>query len=252
MSKTEESEEKFPAEAYRKAVLSECFADAKHYFLDAYIRVDLAHAVMLAEQGIITTDEAKSILKAIRSLDLNKITNTAYDGTFEDLFYLIQREIIAQCGPDAGGKLHTARSRNDIDVTIYRLRLRPLALELIDAVTMLRKALLDLAEQNVESLMPAYTHTQPAQPTTLGHFLLAMAEVIGRDIKRLQRAFENLNKCPLGAAAITTSGFPISRMRTARLLGFSEPTVNSYASIAATDYFAELLAAANVFLLTLG
>jgi argininosuccinate lyase len=115
------TEEKFPAANYKKNVLEDCFEDAKKYFLEAYINVDFAHAIMLAEQQIITEDELTALLKALRLLDLDVIRNRSYDGTFEDLFYFLQREIAKNCDADTAGKLHTARSRNDIDVTIYRL-----------------------------------------------------------------------------------------------------------------------------------
>lgn len=245
-------DEKFPAEAYKKNVLAECFADAKEYFFDEYQQVDLAYAVMLGEQGIITTDERAAILRALTTLDFEALKAADYDGTFEDFFYLRQREILANCDPDIAGKLHTGRSRNDIDVTIYRLRLRKEILPLIDSAIDLKSVLLDLAGRHIETLMPAYTHTQPAQPTTLAHFLLAMAENIGRDIRRLQRAFENMNFCPLGSGAITTSGFAISRHRLAELLGFTGPTVNSYGSIASVDYFTEALGAVAALLVNVG
>ena len=116
----------------------------------------------------------------------------------------------------------------------------------------LRGNLLDLAAEHHETLIPAYTHTQPAQPSTLAHFLLAMAENLGRDIRRLQRAFDNMNFCPLGSGAITTTGFPINRHRVAELLGFYAPTVNSYASIASVDYFTETLGATSVLLVNIG
>jgi argininosuccinate lyase len=105
----------------------------------------------------------------------------------------------------------------------------------------LRKVFLDLAAEHHETLIPAYTHTQPAQPSTMAHFLLAMAENLDRDVKRLRQAFENLNFCPLGSGAITTTGFPIDRHRVAALLGFAAPTVNSYGSIASVDYFTHCL-----------
>ena len=245
--------EKFPAQGYKDNVLKDCFADAKQYFLEHYLNVDRAHAVMLAEQAIITRDESRTILRAIESLDLEKIRSAEYDGSVEDLFFYLQREITAACGdPNIGGKLHTARSRNDIDVTIYRLYLRQQALDLIDTCNALRKVFLDLAAQHHESLMPAYTHTQPAQPTTVAHYLLAMAENTSRDIRRLQRACENMNLCPLGACAITTTGFPIDRFRVAELLGFDGPTRNSYASIASVDYFTELLGANAALLINVG
>ncbi|MCD9189534.1 MAG: argininosuccinate lyase [Pyrinomonadaceae bacterium] len=247
-----EIEEKFPARNYKENVLADCFEDAKKYFLQAYVDVDFAHAVMLAEQKIITEAELESLLKSLRKLDFDAISKAEYDGTFEDLFYYLQREITKNCDADTAGKLHTARSRNDIDVTIYRLYLRPATLNLLRSAMDLRKVFLDLAAQHHETLMPAYTHTQPAQPSTLAHFLLAMAENVGRDIRRLQNAFDNLNFCPLGSGAITTTGFPIDRHRVAELLGFTAPTVNSYASIASVDYFTELLGATAAMLVNIG
>lgn len=247
-----ETEEKFPAQSYKDNVLADCFADAKEHFLDAYHQVDLAHAVMLAEQGIISEEELGVLLNALTRLDFDAIRARDYDGTFEDLFYLLQQEIAKLCDPDIAGKLHTARSRNDIDVTIYRLHLRPDCLRLIRSAMDLRKAFLDLAAKNHETLIPAYTHTQPAQPSTMAHMLLAMAENVGRDIRRLQRAYENMNFCPLGSGAITTTGFPINRHRVAELLGFTAPTVNSYASIASVDYFIEMLGATATLLVNTG
>jgi argininosuccinate lyase len=245
--------EKFPAQGYRDNVLQDCFADAKRYFLEHYLDVDRAHVVMLGEQGIVPRSEVARILDAIDGLDPDRIRAAEYDGSVEDLFFYLQREIAAACGDaDVAGRLHTARSRNDIDVTIYRLYLRPQALELIDACSRLRGVFLELAGKHHDTLMPAYTHTQPAQPTTLAHFLLAMAENTGRDIRRLRHAWTNLNRCPLGACAITTTGFPIDRFRVAELLGFDGPTRNSYASIASVDYFTELLGATAAMLVSVG
>lgn len=252
MTMPKEAAEKFPAQSYKDNVLADCFADAKEYFLDAYHQVDLAHAVMLAEQGIITGEELDQILSALVALDFDAIREREYDGSFEDLFYLLQQEIAKLCDPDVAGKLHTARSRNDIDVTIYRLQLRQDCLRLMRSAMDLRKVFLDLASQHHETLIPAYTHTQPAQPSTMAHFLLAMGENVGRDVRRLQRAFENMNYCPLGSGAITTTGFPINRHRVAELLGFTAPTVNSYGSIASVDYFIETLGAVAALLVNTG
>lgn len=245
--------EKFPAQGYKDNVLSDCFADAQRYFLDHYLDVDRAHVVMLAEQEIISPEELKLILGTIQNLDLDAMRSADYDGSVEDLFYFIQREISTGCGDkDVAGKLHTARSRNDIDVTIYRLYLRQQALQLIEDSCALHKVFLDLAASHHDSLMPAYTHTQPAQPTTIAHYLLAMAENTGRDVIRLRRAYENMNRCPLGACAITTTGFPINRERVSDLLGFDGPTRNSYGSIASVDYFTELLGAVSGTLINVG
>ena len=246
------STEKFPAQNYKDNVLHDCFEDAKRYFLKAYQDVDYAHGVMLGEQGILTDDELKTLMRALRDIDLKSFEARTYDGTFEDVFFLFQQEITKRCDPDVAGKLHTARSRNDIDVTIYRLVLRLDALRLIASANELRKVFLDLAAVHHETLIPAYTHTQPAQPSTLAHFLLSMAENLGRDVRRLQSAYDNMNYCPLGAGAITTTGFPIDRHRVAELLGFTAPTVNSYGSIASIDYFTELLGATAALLVNIG
>ncbi len=244
--------ETFPTPTYADNVLRDVFEDAKRLFLEALIDVDCAHAVMLAERGIITEGEASTLLSALAGLDRERIQASVYDGSHEDLFFYLQSLITERCGEDVAGRLHTARSRNDIDVTIYRIRLRADLLAAARATSELRGVLLDIAARHHETLMPAYTHTQPAQPTTLAHFLLAMAEVLGRDVERLRRAFDNCNSSPLGACAITTTGFPIDRARTAELLGFDAPTVNSYASISAVDYFTESLGSLSVLLVNVG
>jgi argininosuccinate lyase len=250
--KSRAEQESFPAPSYSANVLTDAFEDAKRLFLDYLLEVDYAHALMLAEQGIITPDEAHSLFAALDGLDRDSLHASSYDGTCEDLFFYIERLITAACGDDIAGRLHTARSRNDIDVTIYRMRLRRDALILIRAAMDLRREMLNIVERHHETVIPAYTHTQPAQPTTLAHYLLAMAEVLGRNIVRLRRAFEGINHSPLGACAITTTGFPIDRARTAALLGFDGPTTNSYASISAIDYFTELLASTSVMLVDVG
>jgi argininosuccinate lyase len=250
--KARAAQESFPTPAYSANVLTDVFEDAKRLFLDFMIEVDYAHALMLAEQGIIAQAEAHSLFVALDSLDRESLRTASYDGSCEDLFFYIERLITDACGDDIAGRLHTARSRNDIDVTIYRMRLRRDSLVLVHAAIALRRELLNIAERHHESVIPAYTHTQPAQPTTLAHYMLAMAEVLGRDVKRLRRAFEGINHSPLGACAITTTGFPIDRARTAHLLGFDSPTVNSYASIGAIDYFTEMLSAVSVLLINVG
>ena len=244
--------EKFPAPAYTENVLADIYDDAKWLFLDALLEVDYAHAVMLAERDILAREEARALFAALDDLDREQIRASAYDGRYEDLFFYIESQLVAACGEGIAGRLHTARSRNDIDVTIYRMRLRRDALAVTRAALDLRRELLDIAEQNFETIIPAYTHTQPAQPTTLAHYLLAMAEVLGRDIERLRRAVEGINHSPLGSCAITTTGFPIDRARTAELLGFDSPTVNSYAGISAVDYLTETVAALSVLLVNVG
>jgi argininosuccinate lyase len=148
--------------------------------------------------------------------------------------------------------MHTARSRNDIDITLFRMAQRRQLLGLASAAAQLRAVLLDLAARNLETVMPAHTHTQPAQPTTLAHYLCAAIEFLGRDSARIQAAFARVNLCPLGACAITTTGFPIDRRMTARLLGFEGLAENSYGAIASIDYLTESAASVAVAMVNLG
>jgi argininosuccinate lyase len=148
--------------------------------------------------------------------------------------------------------MHTARSRNDIDITLYRMAVRREILQLTAAFIEASQVVLDWAADHVRTLIPAYTHTQPAQPTTLAHYLLAVVEFLGRDVRRLEAVFATVNRSPLGACAITTTGFPIDREYTAQLLGFEGLQFNSYGAIAAVDYFTEAAGVVAVAMINLG
>jgi argininosuccinate lyase len=242
----------FPAPTYRKTVLEPIFRDALHYFLEPLLAIQYAHTLMLGRQGILNADVVIPCLQALEDLNLDQMRNTKYDGSFEDLFFFMQQKLGEQCGIENAGKMHTARSRNDIDLTMYRMVLRARLTDTIGVLLSLRKQLIDLAWEHRASLMPAYTHNQPAQPTTLGHYLMAVIECLERDTTRLQSAFGRVNQCPLGACAITTTGFPIDRFYTAALLGFDSLQINSYGAIAAVDYLTESCSVLSVCMLNLG
>ncbi len=241
----------FPAPIYAETVLGPNFEDAKKHFLDALLEIHYAHTRMLAAQGILTASEERLLLEALDGLDLEEIARARYDGSCEDLFFFIEGLLRRACG-DLAGKMHTARSRNDIDITLFRMAQRRQLLDLASAIAELRAVLLDLAARNLETVMPAHTHTQPAQPTTLAHYLCAAIEFLGRDSARIQAAFARVNLCPLGACAITTTGFPIDRRMTARLLGFEGLAENSYGAIASIDYLTEPAASLAVAMVNLG
>lgn len=242
----------FPAPVYRDNVLEQVFADAKRYFLEPLLEIEYAHTLMLAQQKIMPAAEAAQCLRALDDLDLETIRNAPYDGTFEDLFFLIEQKLAAACDAEVAGKMHTGRSRNDIDLTMYRMVLRGLLLEVQACLLQLRDQLIELAWEHRASLMPAYTHNQPAQPTTLGHYLMAYIEVLERDSERVLAAFSRVNRNPLGACAITTTGFPLDRHMTERLLGFSGLQVNSFGAIAAVDYLIESCSVLAVSMVSLG
>jgi argininosuccinate lyase len=242
---------KFDAE-YVSCVLNENFEDAKAQFLVPLMGIHKAHLVMLTEQGIVPRSEARAISRALHQVAVDEIRQVKYDGTYEDLFFYVERLIVDRCGEDAAGRLHTARSRNDIDMTMYRMQQRMLILALIGAALELRETLLKHAGEHRDTVFAAHTHTQPAQPSTIAHYLLAVVEQLERDAGRLRAAFESTNRNPLGACAITGTGFPIDRQRTTTLLGFDAPTGNTYGSIATVDYLLESVSAAAVMLTGLG
>lgn len=237
---------------YVAQVLSAQFEDAKALFLAPFMRVQYAHLVMLADRGIVRSDDAGALRRALDSISERDLRATPYDGTCEDLFFHVERLLTAGCGADTAGRLHTARSRNDIDMTMYRMRLRELVASLLEASLELRDALIGVAARHGATLIAVHTHAQPAQPTTLAHYLLAVVEQLARDGRRLRAAYGTVNRCPLGACAITGTGFPIDRQLTSDLLGFDAPTGNTYGSIAAVDDLLESAAAASILLAGLG
>jgi argininosuccinate lyase len=240
------------APEFVSCVLNENFEDAKAFFLAPLMAVHYAHLVMLVEQGIVNRSDACVLAKALDNVPLADVRRVEYDGSYEDLFFYVERLIAQSAGDLIAGRLHTARSRNDIDMTMYRMRQREMILALIKASQRLRQVLLDIADRHREAVFPAHTHAQPAQPTTVGHYLMAAVEQLERDGVRLASAFATTNCSPLGSCAITGTGFPIDRARTSALLGFDAPTGNTYGSIATVDYLLESVSAASAMVLGLG
>ena len=240
------------APEYVKFVLNENFEDAKTQFLAPLMAINYAHLVMLTERGIVAVSDARAIRDALNSISLESVRCAQYDGACEDLFFYVERLVIDACGEETAGRLHTARSRNDIDMTMYRMQQRSLVLGVVEGVLQLRSVLLGHAERHREDVLAAHTHTQPAQPTTIAHFLLAVVEQLERDTTRLVAAYASTNQNPLGSCAITGTGFPIDRDRTTALLGFDGTTGNTYGSIATVDYLLESVSAVAVLVAGLG
>ena len=240
------------APEYVTNVLHDNFEDAKELLLSPLMAINYAHLVMLAERGIVSAADARALRDALDGISLDRVRQVLYDGTYEDLFFYIERLIDQACGADVAGRLHTARSRNDLAMTMYRMRQREFIAALTGAALDLREALMGLANRHTESVYGAHTHTQPAQPTTIAHYLLAVIEQLERDAVRLAAAYDVTNRNPLGACAITGTGFPIDRDRTSELLGFTGPTGNTYGSIATVDYLLESVSATSVLVVGLG
>ena len=204
------------------------------------------HAAMLAATGIITDGDRQAIDKGLdQVLDEIEAGSFEYSRALEDVHMNIEARLKALIG-EAAGRLHTARSRNDQVATDFRLYVRG-QIDLFDrALAVLQLALAQKAEAHAATVMPGFTHLQPAQPVTFGHHLLAYVEMIGRDRGRFQDARRRLNECPLGAAALAGTSFPIDREQTARELGFDKPTANSLDSVSDRDFVMETLAAATI------
>jgi argininosuccinate lyase len=240
------------APEYVSHVLNENFEDAKALFLSPLMAIHYAHLVMLTERGILSSANARTIRQGLDTVSLPDVRAVTYDGTYEDLFFYVERLLVQACGEEVAGRLHTARSRNDIDMTMYRMRQREFILAVLQAVQALRSALVDLADAHRDTVFAAHTHTQPAQPSTIAHYLLAVVEQLERDAVRLRAAYACTNRNPLGSCAITGTGFPIDRNLTTDLLGFDAPTGNTYGSIATVDYLLESVSATAVLLAGLG
>ncbi len=227
---------RFPSPAFARSVLSPVYSCQRDYYFHTFIDLSRAHALMLMRQGLLSRDEARSILKGLDSLKHEDYAQRPYDPRYEDLFFMIEQDLGDKVGKELAGRLHTARSRNDLGLAEYRIGVRQHLLSLLEALEQLLEVLLAFANEHRAQLMPAYTHTQPAQPTTLGHYILAAYDALQRDAVRAQAAYHEANLSPLGAAAITTTGFPIDRQYPARVMGFEGLVENSYDCIAGADY----------------
>ena len=211
------------------------------------IRGSKAHAAMLAHQGVISQQDADAIRAG-----LDDIAGQIERGEFafdvdrdEDIHMAIERVLTENIGP-AGGRLHTGRSRNDQAAVDTHLIARDLADEILASLAKLEAVLLDRAQGEFGVVMPGYTHMQPAQPVLLSHHLLAYFWMFNRDFRRVSAAREAANVCPLGAAALAGTTYPLDRHMTAEALGFSGPTANSMDSVSDRDYLLDLIYACSV------
>ncbi|MFI3115808.1 MAG: argininosuccinate lyase [Clostridia bacterium] len=223
--------------------------DARLYKQD--IQGSIAHAKMLGKQKIISEDDVTSIIDG-----LNVILKEIEDGTLEfsldqeDIHMNIESILTNNIG-DAGKRLHTGRSRNDQVALDTKLYVKEEIPSFISDLVELLKVLVKLSNENLTSIMPAYTHLQRAQPSTFAHYMMAYANMFKRDITRLEDCLSRLDECPLGAGALCTTTHPLDRFDTALALGFSKPTDNSLDSVSDRDYAIELLADFSILMMHL-
>ncbi len=238
-----------PTDAFVEAFTASVDFDRRLYRHD--IEGSIAHATMLARQGILTDDEREAIVKG-----LERIRRRIETGDFtwsiplEDVHMNVESALTNEIG-DAGKKLHTGRSRNDQVATDVRLWLRTEIDEIRLALARLETALLDLAEREAETIMPGFTHLQVAQPVTFGHHMMAWLEMLERDRERLADCRRRVNVMPLGAAALAGTSYSIDRIYTAKLLGFDRPAENSLDAVSDRDFAIEFAAAAAILMMHL-
>lgn len=215
------------------------------------IQGSLAHATMLGRQGIITKEEADDIVNGLTAI-LQDIEDGKVEFSMEneDIHMNIEAMLTQRIGPD-GKRLHTGRSRNDQVAVDFRLYVKNEIPKIIGMLLDLEKVLIEKAKANTETVMPGYTHMQRAQPTTFAHYMMAYANMIRRDITRLEDCLERMDECPLGAGALATSSYPIDREFTAHALGFKKPTENSMDSVSDRDFAIEFLSACSILMMHL-
>lgn len=239
--------------SYRERVLEPDYTFATRHlaphFLDAltaHVRTvkRLPDARVQAHQVEITRLEAA--LQSFRDEPLSP-----YDPEVPDLYFAINTRLEILLGEETVGFLRMGLSRNDLDMTVYKMRARELLLTVAELLCEVQRAVLDQAGEHLETLLVAYTHHQPGQPTTVAHYLAAISNVLARDLARLLRAYERLNQCPLGAAALAGSSHGLDRTYTASLLGFDAPVDNTYDAVASSDWQVDIVGVSQSCAITL-
>ncbi|HEX7003788.1 MAG TPA: argininosuccinate lyase [Trueperaceae bacterium] len=240
-------------QAYRDNVLMPDYRFATqhlaHYFLDAMT----AHARTVARLDVSLVTDHREELERLEAalLELREFPLPPYAPEVPDLYFAFNRALEERLGEAPVSFLRMGLSRNDLDMTVYKMRTRELLLTIMEHVLALRRAVLRQAESNLETVFVAQTHHQPGQPSTIGHYLGAVGEALGREAQRLRQAYGRLNTCPLGAAALAGSSFTLDREYTAGLLGFDGAVRSTYDAVASSDWQVEFATALQSLSLTL-
>ena len=237
-----------PAKALVDAYYGPAVANGIKFLFGHEMRIHLAHVLMLADRKIISRAHAAEILRALLDLQAKGPAALDIDYGQEDLYSYVERHIVRTLGPDVGGRMHTARSRNDLNITTWRMALRERLMWVLGDLASLRATVLRLAAEHRTSVMPGYTHTQHAQPISLGYYLLSWADVLARDSDRLRGALAHCDLCPLGAGALSTTAFPIDREAVSKALGFARVMEVAYDAVASRDDIHEAVAGAAILM----
>jgi len=200
------------------------------------VRINRVHVIMMAERRILDQKKAATLLKALGEIDPSRNITEAET---EDVHMYVEESVLGSVGQDIGGDLHIGKSRNDQVSTAIRMTLRENLIRIMAALMDVQEKLLATAEKHTETLIPGYTHTQPAQPITFAHYLLSFSDAFNRDFERLMESYKRVNKSPMGAGALAGTSFSISRERMAELLGFDGVVENSLDAVGSRDFIVE-------------
>ena len=223
--------------------------DARLYKQD--ITGSMAHAAMLGKQGIIEQGEADKIIEGLKAILADiEAGQVEFSMDNEDIHMNIEVMLTRRIG-DTGKRLHTARSRNDQVAVDFRMYVREQIPVIIGQLLELERVLVNKAKANLDTVMPGYTHLQRAQPTTFAHYMMAYANMLRRDITRLEDCLERMNECPLGSGALATTTYPVDRFNTAAALGFDKPMDNSMDGVSDRDFALELLSDLSILMMHL-
>lgn len=213
---------------------------------EAVIAINKAHVVMVMEQKIINWQNGAKILSALEAQSPGKL-----DPQAEDIHMALEEAVLAATGPEVGGNMHVAKSRNDQTSTAIRMALRVQLLNIMQLILEMQQSLAQTAAKHTETVILEYTHLQAAQPVTFAHYLLMHYDALGRDLERLQATYAHVNLCPLGAGGLATTSFPINRKTTAQLLGFDEVLENSLDAVGSRDFILETQSALTLLAVNL-
>lgn len=220
------------------------YTSSVHYdqrLLKQIIKINQAHIIMMAEEGIVKKKDASKILEALRQIKVTTIPDT-----FEDGHMFVEQRVIDKVGQEIGGNLHIAKSRNDQVSAAIRMELRNELLNLYNSMTSFQENLLESSKKHVLTIILGYTHIQPAQPITYAHYLLSYVDALERDKERIIETYNRVNKSPMGAAALATTSFPINRERIAELLGFDGLIENSIDAVTTRDFILETFSTLSI------
>lgn len=241
----------YPGKALVAMELQPGYDRAKSTMIGHMLSLNEAHLLMLIKQKIVDEEQGKLIMCELEAIDYASYKEKSYTGQYEDLFFEIEAELIRRT-QGLGGNLHLGRSRNDMCLCLSRMVIREDLQHLLEQLITVENTVLKFAQQHKETLYVVHTHTQHAQPSVLGHYFLGVFDMLQRDEQRLRSAYLQVNRSPMGAAAINTSGFPLDRAMVSELIGCDDYISNAYDAIGNSDFFTETASAMSLAALNLG